>query len=85
MLGYNNQEGFPNVMESWSDLLHPDDKERVRKEFFETIADYTGKKTYDVEYQLLTKNRGTAGTVRSGSPRAGRTARRSPMWACSWV
>ena len=58
MLGYNNQEDFPNVMESWSDLLHPDDKERVRKEFFETIADYTGKKTYDVEYQLLTKNRG---------------------------
>ena len=58
MLGYNDQEDFPNVMESWSDLLHPDDKERVRKEFFETIADYTGKKTYDVEYQLLTKNSG---------------------------
>ena len=58
MLGYRNQEDFPNVMESWSDLLHPNDKERVRKEFFETIADYTGKKTYDVEYQLLTKNRG---------------------------
>ena len=58
MLGYNDQEDFPNVMESWSNLLHPDDKERVLKEFNETIADYTGKKTYDVEYRLLTKNRG---------------------------
>lgn len=55
MLGYQDQEEFPDVLESWSDLLHPDDKERVLKEFNETIADYSGKKTYDVEYQLLTK------------------------------
>ncbi len=58
MLGYRNLEDFPNVLESWSDLLHPDDIERVLKAFNETIADYTGKKTYDVEYRLLTKNRG---------------------------
>ena len=58
MLGYRNVEDFPNVLESWSDLLHPDDIERVLKAFNETIADYTGKKTYDVEYRLLTKNRG---------------------------
>ncbi len=58
MLGYRDQEDFPNALESWSDLLHPDDKERVLKEFNDTIADYSGKKTYDVEYQLLTKNRG---------------------------
>ena len=58
MLGYHDQEDFPNVLESWSNLLHPNDKERVLKEFNETIADYTGKKAYDVEYQLLTKDRG---------------------------
>ena len=58
MLGYRGQEDFPDVLESWSNLLHPDDKERVLREFNETIADRTGKKTYDVEYQLLTKNRG---------------------------
>ena len=28
------------------------------KEFHDTISDYTGQKTYDVEYRLLTKNRG---------------------------
>ena len=58
MLGYHNREDFPDVLESWSDLLHPDDKERVLKEFQDTIFDYTGQKTYDVEYRLLTKNRG---------------------------
>ena len=58
MLGYHDTDDFPDVLESWSDLLHPDDKERVLKEFNETISDYTGQKTYDVEYRLLTKNRG---------------------------
>ena len=58
MLGYNDAEDFPDVLESWSDLLHPDDKEHVLKEYNETISDYTGQKTYDVEYRLLTKNRG---------------------------
>ena len=58
MLGYHDTEDFPDVLDSWSNLLHPDDKERVLKEFNETIADYTGKKTYDVEYRLLTKDRG---------------------------
>ena len=58
MLGYHDTDVFPDVLESWSDLLHPDDKERILKEFNETISDYTGQKTYDVEYRLLTKNRG---------------------------
>ena len=51
MLGYHGLEDFP-------DLLHPDDRESVLKEFHETISDYSGEKTYDVEYRLLTKNRG---------------------------
>ena len=58
MLGYNSTDDFPDVLESWSDLLHPYDRERVLKEFNETISDYTGQKTYDEEYRLLTKNRG---------------------------
>ena len=58
MVGYKDINDFPNVLESWSDLLHPEDKERVLKEYYDTIADYTGKKTYDVEYRLKTKNQG---------------------------
>ena len=55
MLGYRGTDDFPNALESWSDLLHPDDREHVLKEFGETISDYSGQKTYDVEYRLLTK------------------------------
>ena len=58
MVGYHGTDDFPDLLESWSDLLHPEDKDRILKEFNETISDYTGQKTYDVEYRLLTKNRG---------------------------
>ena len=58
MLGYSGREDFHDELGSWSDLLHPEDKERVLNEFNETISDYTGQKTYDVEYRLKTKNRG---------------------------
>ena len=58
MIGYHGTDDFPDVLESWSDLLHPDDKERILKEYNETISDYSGQKTYDVEYRLRTKNRG---------------------------
>ena len=58
MLGYSGVEDFPDKLESWSDLLHPDDKERVLKEYHDTISDYTGQKVYDVEYLLRTKNQG---------------------------
>ena len=58
MLGYHGTDDFPDVLESWSDLLHPDDKNHVLEEYNETISDYSGQKTYDVEYRLMTKNRG---------------------------
>ncbi len=58
MLGYYGTDDFPDELGSWSGLLHPDDRDRVLREFNETISDYTGQKTYDVEYRLLTKNRG---------------------------
>ena len=29
MIGYHDVNDFPNTLESWSDLLHPEDKERT--------------------------------------------------------
>ncbi len=58
MLGYKNEQDFPNRLESWSDLLHDEDRERVIREYWDTVRDYSGEKTYDVEYHLLTKNAG---------------------------
>ena len=56
MIGYKDENDFPDKLESWSDLLHPDDKDAVLKEFYDTIADYSGKKNYDVEYRLKVKD-----------------------------
>ncbi len=58
MIGYHDEEDFPNVLSSWSDLLHPEDRDEVLKRYYATIDDYTGKSLYDAEYRLLTKNRG---------------------------
>jgi len=56
MLGYSSEEDFPNVLSSWSDLLHPEDKERVLYAFTRHLLDVTGNTPYDVEYRLLKKN-----------------------------
>lgn len=58
MLGYHNEADFPNRLESWSDLLHAEDQDRVLREYWDTVKDYTGVKTYDVEYRLQTKHAG---------------------------
>ncbi|MCR5741301.1 MAG: response regulator [Gammaproteobacteria bacterium] len=54
MIGFNDENDFPNELNSWSDRLHKDDKDRIINEYIETINDRSGKKTYDVEYRLLT-------------------------------
>jgi len=56
MLGYTNEADFPNVLSSWSDKLHPEDKERTIEAFSGHILDKTGKTPYDIEYRLLKKN-----------------------------
>ncbi|WP_275443066.1 PAS domain-containing hybrid sensor histidine kinase/response regulator [Petralouisia muris] len=58
MLGYQGEADFPNRLDSWSNLLHEEDKEYVMKEYWDTVRDYTGQKTYDVKYRLLTRNAG---------------------------
>ncbi len=68
MLGYAGEEDFPNVLESWSSLLHPNDREHVLKEYYETIRDYSGRKIYDVEYRLMTKDRGYRWYRATGKP-----------------
>jgi PAS domain S-box-containing protein len=56
MIGYSDENDFPNELESWSNLLHPDDRDAVLKEYNDTINDYSGRKNYDVEYRLKTKS-----------------------------
>lgn len=52
LLGYRDERDFPNVLDSWSNLLHPEDKERTLAAFGAHLADRTGHTPYDVEYRL---------------------------------
>lgn len=58
MVGYDTEEEFPNKIESWINLLYEEDKEQAVQEYWDTVMDYTGEKTYNVEYRLHTKNAG---------------------------
>ena len=52
MLGYHDILDFPNKLDSWSNLLHPEDHDRVMQLLLETIADKTNTTKYNVEYRL---------------------------------
>ena len=58
MLGYKDEKDFPNRLEAWTDLINPEDREDVLRDFFETVSDYSGKKIFDSKYRLMTKNNG---------------------------
>ncbi len=56
MLGYQDEKDFPNVLHAWSDLLHPDHKQKTLEAFSAHLLDRTGRTPYDVEYQLKLKD-----------------------------
>ena len=58
MVGYDTEEEFPNEIESGINLLYEEDKEQAVQEYWDTVMDYTGEKTYDVEYRLHTGKAG---------------------------
>jgi len=55
MLGYSDENDFPNLLRSWSDLLHPEDKARVLDALVAHLNDYTGQTPYNIEYRLKMK------------------------------
>ena len=55
MLGFTSVKDFPNTFETWSDRLHPEDKEQTLREYELVLADRTGQKNFDVEYRILSK------------------------------
>lgn len=52
ILGYHDILDFPNKLDSWSNLLHPEDYDRVMKLLLETIADKSNATKFSVEYRL---------------------------------
>ncbi|MGE5450124.1 MAG: PAS domain-containing protein [Methanomassiliicoccales archaeon] len=76
MVGYSNERDFPNILSSWSNLLHPDEREWVLEAFARHLTDRTGKTPYNITYRLKIKNgdyrwfQALGSTIRneSGSP-----------------
>lgn len=56
LVGYSDERDFPNVLSSWSNLLHPEDLDWVLEAFANHLIDRSGKTPYDIVYRLKLKN-----------------------------
>lgn len=56
ILGYHDALDFPDQLDAWSELLHPEDKDRVMTLLLETVADKTNTTKFSVEYRLKLQN-----------------------------
>ena len=72
LLGFSSDVDFPNVMQSWSDRLHPEDKDATFAAFGAALR--SGSR-YDSTYRLRVRDdsyrwfRATGGVVMDGSGR----------------
>jgi methyl-accepting chemotaxis protein len=55
LLGYSSEADFPNVCQSWSEKLHPEDVAPTLAAFSSYLKDKSGAARYDVTYRLMTK------------------------------
>lgn len=56
LLGYSDENDFPNVLGSWSQKLHPEDHDGVFAKFAASLGDKTGQTPYNVTYRLKIKS-----------------------------
>ncbi|MEZ5080737.1 MAG: methyl-accepting chemotaxis protein [Thermoleophilia bacterium] len=56
MLGFSDESDFPNRLDSWSNLLHPDHAENTINAFAAHLTDHSGRTPYDIEYMLKRKS-----------------------------
>jgi PAS domain S-box-containing protein len=56
MLGFRDENDFPDILRSWSSRLHPDDAPRTMQAFLAHLNDRTGRIPYTMEYRLQLKN-----------------------------
>lgn len=55
-LGFKDESDFPNVMSSWSDRLHPEDKEKAMTAFANHLNDHSGRTPFSEDYRLKLKS-----------------------------
>lgn len=55
-LGFKDEHDFPNIMSSWSDRLHPEDKQLALDAFSAHLLDFSGRTPFKVDYRLQLKS-----------------------------
>jgi PAS domain S-box-containing protein len=58
MIGYQSEADFPNDLNSWSHILHPEDWNTAYNSIWKSVNDYSGNTEYDQTYRLKTRNNG---------------------------
>lgn len=56
LLGFEDTNDFPNLLSSWSNRLHPEDKDRTLEAFNSHLMDYSGNTPFNLEYRLAKKD-----------------------------
>ena len=56
LLGFKDEHDFPNQISSWSDRVHPDDKQATSDALTQHLNDKSGHTPYKVKYRLATKD-----------------------------
>lgn len=58
LLGFQHDDtvGFPNLVGSWADRLHPEDAQPTFTAFGNCLSDRSGRTGYDVTYRLMMKD-----------------------------
>lgn len=56
VLGYKDENDFPNIMSSWSDKLHFEDKGAAMNAFAAHLLDHSGRTPFDINYRLKLKS-----------------------------
>ena len=77
LCGFDNDEDFPDKVQSWSDRLHPEDVDKTFAAFMGALNGVAGSDKYDTTYRLKVKDgsyrwfRATGGVIRdrAGKPR----------------
>lgn len=73
LLGFQDENDFPNVPESLTSRMHPEDAERAMRGLAEHVLDRSGRVSYEIEYRLRHKSgeyrwfRATAATQRDAN------------------
>ncbi len=56
ILGYQDENDFPNLFSSWANSIHPEDAAFVVDAFGKHLMDASGKTPYDLEYRMVKKD-----------------------------